>query len=145
MAGVNYPKWTVGETTTWERTVDDDIILVNQAATPLLRVISPTLNNLPETCQSTKFEWVEDELELLASKLGANSGATPTGSVTASATTFYVATGEGEFFLAGHILACEDELMIVTTAGTARSAAARRPAGSVGSTTSVATRSCSRS
>lgn len=119
MAGINYPKWTYGETTTWKRAVDEDIILVNQVATPLLNVISPTLNNLPEPCTSTKFEWVEDELELLESILGANAGTTPTGAVTSAVTTFQVATGDGEFFLAGHVLACEDELMLVTTAGTA--------------------------
>lgn len=123
MAGVNYPKWTRGETTTWKRTVDEDIILVNQAATPFLRLISPNLNNLPMACNHTKYEWMQDELELLASKAGATAGTsasvTPTGSVTASAATLLVNYGEGEYFLAGHVLACEDELMIVTTAGTA--------------------------
>lgn len=111
MAGVNYPKTTLGEATTWERTVDDDIIIVNQVATPLLRVISPTLNNLPEVCESTKYEWVEDELELTESTIQ------PT--ITAADTSWSVASGEGEYFLAGHILQAEDELMLVTTAGTA--------------------------
>lgn len=116
--GVNYPKWTYGETTTWKRTVDEDIILVNQAATPLLRVISPALNNLPEPCQSTKYEWVEDELNILESIIGSSGGNPPTGTVASGAASFYVRTGDGEFFLKGHILAVEDELMLVTTAGT---------------------------
>jgi len=122
MAGVNYPKWTRGETTTWKRTVDEDIIFVTQAATPILGLVSPGLNNLPKTCEHTKYEWMEDELNLLASKVGNTAGdattPTPTGSVTASDNTFYVNFAEGEYFLAGHILQCEDELMMVTTAGT---------------------------
>ncbi len=118
MAGVNYPKWTVGEVTTWKRTVGEDIILVNQAATPLLRVISPTLNNLPEPCLATKFEWVEDELNILESQIGSVAGDPPTGAVSSGAANFYVSTGDGEFFLKGHILAVEDELMLVTTSGT---------------------------
>ena len=123
MAGVNYPKWTVGETTTWKRSVDEDIILVNQAATPMLQIISPGLNNLPEPCKETKYEWVEDELNLVSSKAGNTAGTasspTPTGSITAADTQFYVKYGEGEFFLAGHIMRMDDELMLITTAGTA--------------------------
>jgi len=122
MAGVSYPKWTRGETTTWKRTVDEDIIFVTQAATPILGLVSPGLNNLPVACEHTKFEWMEDELNLLESKVGATAGdattPTPTGAVTIAATTFYVNFAEGEYFLAGHILQIEDELLIVTTAGT---------------------------
>lgn len=117
--GVNYPKWTEGETTTWKRTVDESIILVNQAATPLLRVISPTLNNLPLTCEHTKYEWMEDELPIMESIIGSSGGDPPTGTVASGADSFYVRTGDGEFFLKGHTLAIEDELMLVTTAGDA--------------------------
>jgi len=123
MAGVNYPKWTYGETTTWKRTVDEAIILVNQAATPLLRQVSPNLNNLPVPCEHTKYEWVEDELELLESKIGGDAaGATPTGACATGDTSLFVTTGEGEYFLKGHILAVDDELMLVTTKGTAADA-----------------------
>ena len=117
--GVNYPKWTYGEVTTWKRTVDESVILVNQAATPLLREVSPNLNNLPIACEHTKFEWVEDELEILESIIGSTGGDPPTGTVGSGAASFYVRTGDGEFFLKGHILAIEDELMLVTTAGDA--------------------------
>lgn len=128
MAGINYPKWTYGETTTWKRTVDESIILVNQAATPLLRQISPNLNNLPVPCEHTKYEWVEDELELLESMIGgtATGGSatspTPTGAAGTGDTTLYVSYAEGEYFLKGHILAVDDELMLVTTAGTSADA-----------------------
>ena len=118
MAGVNYPKTTLGETTTWQRSVDESIIIVNQAATPMLRLVSPTLNNLPAPCQENKFEWMEDELELTESECGATAGSPPTGNLTTTSTTFQVTTGEGEFFLAGHIVNVDSELMVVTTAGT---------------------------
>jgi hypothetical protein len=122
MAAINYPAWSYGETTTWKRTVDEDIILVNQASTTMLRVISPGLNNLPLTCNHTKFEWVEDELSIFESKCGKTAGTassvTPTGNLDNSQTTFYVNFGEGEYFLAGHLLKVDDELMVVTTAGT---------------------------
>lgn len=119
MAGVNFPKTTLGETTTTQRTVDESIILVNQASTPLLRVISPTLNNLPEVCEETKYEWLEDELELTESECGATAGDPPTGALTTTSTTFQVSTADGEYFLAGHICQIDDELVLVTTAGTA--------------------------
>jgi len=123
VAAVAYPKWTRGETTTWKRSVDENVILVNQAATKMLQVISPGLNNLPVPCKSTKYEWVEDELALFESKCGATAGSattpTPTGALTTAATTFYVKNAEGEYFLVGHILKVDSELMLVTTAGSA--------------------------
>lgn len=122
MAAINMPVWTRGETTTWKRSVDEDIILVNQAATKLLQVISPGLNNLGTVCNHTKYEWVEDELSIFESKCGATAGTassvTPTGNLDNSQTTFYINFGEGEYFLAGHILKVDSELMVVTTAGT---------------------------
>lgn len=113
MAGVNFPKTTLGDTITTARTVDEDIIIVNQAATPLLRAISPTLNNLPEPCKSTKYEWVEDELELTESTIP--GGVNTTADIT-------VGSGHGEYFLKGHILRAGTELMLVTTKGTASDA-----------------------
>lgn len=119
---VNMPVWSYGETTTWKRSVDENIILVSQAATKMLGVISPGLNNLGTPCNHTKYEWVEDELALFESKCGKTAGTassvTPTGDLTNSQTTFYVNFAEGEYFLAGHILKVDSELMVVTTAGT---------------------------
>ena len=63
-ASVYYPKTSIGETTTIERAVDDKIVLVNQKAIPFLKVVSPSLNNLPVPCTEVKYEWLEDELPI---------------------------------------------------------------------------------
>ena len=122
-ASVYFPKTSIGETTTIERAVDDKIVLVNQKAIPFLKVVSPSLNNLPVPCTEVKYEWLEDELPITSSKGGATAGTasrvTPTGSITTAATTFYVNYGEGEYFLTGYILQIGDEQVVITTKGTA--------------------------
>ena len=119
MAGINFPKTSYGETTTIKRSIVDQIELVSPRATPVLKRLSPGLNNLSEPCEEVKYEWVEDELSLTASTLAA--------SMSTSESPITVASGHGEFFLLGHILLIDDEKFIVTTKGTTADAVAVSP------------------
>jgi hypothetical protein len=112
MAGINFPRTSIGSTTTDKRAVAEDVVIVNQVSTKLLDRISPTLDNLPIPCNELKFEWVEDEIAIFASTLQAAM-------TTTTKTTITVKAGDGEFFLVGHILLIGSEQCVVTTKGTA--------------------------
>ena len=132
MAAVNYPKYSTGETTTIERAVDEKIVLVDIRAAPLLKRVSPNLNNLPVTLDETKLEWMDDSYHITSTTLQAAQTST-------TKTTFTVKAADGEYILKGMILEIDDEQVVVTTKGTASDVvkAARGYGGTTGATHAI--------
>jgi len=92
--------------------VVDQIEIVSPKATPVLKRLSPGMNNLSVVCDEAKYEWVEDELSITSSLLA-------TATINTTTTTCEITEHEGEYFLKGMILLIDDEQVLVTTKGDA--------------------------
>lgn len=112
MAGVANPKLSYGETTTIKRSVVDQIEIVSPKATPVLKRLSPGMNNLSVVCDEVKYEWVEDELSITSSLLA-------TATINTTTTTAEITEHEGEYILKGMIVLIDSEQMLIGTKGTA--------------------------
>jgi hypothetical protein len=110
-------KYTYSDTTTAVRDVVNEFDLVSWNSFPTLKLIGggseerPTLNTLSETCNATKYEWLELTDPVLATTLTADVTAT-------TSTSIAVATADVTALADGMILLIGTEQLLVTSAFT---------------------------
>ncbi len=108
-------KYTYSDTTTAIRDVVNEFDLVSWDKFPTLKLIGggsnerPTLNTLSETCNATKYEWLELQDPVLATTLTADITAT-------TSTSIAVATADVTALADGMILLIGSEQLLVTSA-----------------------------
>ena len=109
--GVVMPGYTYGETNTIERSVVDKMEIVSKKTAPLLKTISPNMDNLSLPCEEVKFEWTRDELNPRTLQVDGTTA------YASGDTTLYVASGQGEYLDVGQIIKAGDAYIRVTAVG----------------------------
>jgi hypothetical protein len=89
------------------RCIEDAINNVSPLETPLVKLIGINSLDNPK-CFSTTYEWINDQHAPTSTTLGAAISSTTT-------TTCAVATSQGNYFRAGHIIRIGDELLRVSS------------------------------
>jgi len=107
MAATLDPKTSFGETTTIVKCVADELVMTDPSATPLLKYISPNMNNLSGVFNSDPYYWVDDTLEPVSVTLQSQ--------LTTGQTNLQVQSGMGEYFRKGTVVKLDDELVLVAT------------------------------
>lgn len=96
------PRLSITDTTTVIKSVSEEILIADPREAPLLKTISPNLDNLPVPCESNPYYWQTDILAPLSIAVSDTTGCT------AGDETLYVASGYGEYFRKGGLWLTEN-------------------------------------